>query len=256
MSLPALFLLSTELETKAKSLQPWTIARLHHRYNVHHLCERSSIAITLIQVSNSHSLKAHFTLLPDQYAPQERCIPLPNETCSREVDGQSTHIDSFHYLCIWVYSSRLSLILSSLMTRSPTKPLMKHGLPQSMPPIGSCSGNLHLPGLTCSKSLRSLLLMHHLLSSHLLPFNYFSVSKLCCYPFHALFHAYNKPFGPGEQKYFTMGFHNKLYPLWPVPVFGDPKDTHIRSQLIQEHFAFELRESLKRSRILAPALTV
>jgi hypothetical protein len=51
--------------------------------------------------------------------------------------------------------------------------------------------------------------------------------------------------GPGEQKYFTKGFHNKLYPLWPVPVFGDPKDTHIRSQLIQEHFAFELRELLK-----------
>jgi hypothetical protein len=91
----------------------------------------------------------------------------------------------------------------------------------------------------------ALLLRHHLLDPGLPPFPYIGVSKLCCYTCHALFDACNKTAGPGEQKYYTKGCHNNLYPLWPIPEFGEPRDEQIRSQLVQEHFVFELEELLK-----------
>ena len=86
-----------------------------------------------------------------------------------------------------------------------------------------------------------LLLRYHLLNTEIPPFNYFAVSKLCCYPCYALFHAYNESVGPGEHKYFTKGCHNKIYPFWPLPQFGDLKDSRIKPQLAREHFARELR---------------
>ena len=90
-----------------------------------------------------------------------------------------------------------------------------------------------------------LLLRYLLLNPEIPPFNYFAVSKLCCYPCYALFHAYNRSVGPGEHKYFTKGCHNKIHHFWPLPQLGDLKDSRIRSQLAQEHFALELRVLLK-----------
>lgn len=56
----------------------------------------------------------------------------------------------------------------------------------------------------------ALLLRHHLLNPGLTPFPYIGVSKLCCYACHALFDAFNKTSGPGEQKYYTKGCNNKV----------------------------------------------
>jgi hypothetical protein len=91
----------------------------------------------------------------------------------------------------------------------------------------------------------ALLLRYHLLNPEIAPFNYFAVSKLCCYPCYALFQTYNESVGPGEHKYFTKGCYNKIYPSWPLPHFGDLKDSQIRSQLARKHFAHELRVLLK-----------
>jgi hypothetical protein len=91
-----------------------------------------------------------------------------------------------------------------------------------------------------------LLLRYHLLNPNIPPFNYFAVSKLCCYPCYALLHAYNESVRPGEHKYFTKGCHNKIHPSWPLPHFGDLKDSQIRSGLAWKVFEPELRELLKK----------
>ena len=90
-----------------------------------------------------------------------------------------------------------------------------------------------------------LLLRYHLMNPAIPPFCYFSVSKLCCYPCHALFQAYNGSVGPGEHKYFTKGCHDKIYPSWALPCFGDQKDSQIRSQLEREVLVPELTKFLE-----------
>ena len=97
-----------------------------------------------------------------------------------------------------------------------------------------------------------LLLRYHLLNPEIPPFNYFTVSKLCCYPCYALFHAHNESVGPGEHKYFTKGCNNKIYPFWPLPLFGDLKDSRIRLQLAQKYFALELKVLLKNRQCSCP----
>jgi hypothetical protein len=111
------------------------------------------------------------------------------------------------------------------------------------------SGSPHFDLATQTYTIRdshvhceALLLRHHMLNPDLTPFNYFGVSKLCCYPCHALFSPHNTSVGPEETKYFAKGCHNKLHPLWSIPDFSEPKDSQIRFHLVQEHFAVELTE--------------
>ena len=92
---------------------------------------------------------------------------------------------------------------------------------------------------------QALLLRHHVLNPDVPPLNYFAVSKLCCYPCYALFHAYNQSAGAGEHKYFTKSCHNKFHPFWPLPQFGDLKDSQLRSQLARKDLALELNILLK-----------
>ncbi|KAG0705884.1 hypothetical protein DFH29DRAFT_232991 [Suillus ampliporus] len=86
---------------------------------------------------------------------------------------------------------------------------------------GSCT-------ITSRIHCEALLLRHHSLNPGFHPLNYIGVSKSCCYPCYALFHAHDKSVGPEQPKYFTQGCHSRLYPQWILPGRGT-MDSSIRS---------------------------
>jgi hypothetical protein len=139
-------------------------------------------------------------------------------------------------------------LVDSVIDNTITKDTLDDTVSMTMAYLHSCPQFDPATGIYTVRDSRvhceALLLRHHVLNPDLPPFNYIAVSKLCCYPCYALFHAYNQSTAPGQHKYFMKGYHNKLYPLWPIPQFGEPKDGQIKIHM-EDHFAIELRELLR-----------
>jgi stage V sporulation protein SpoVS len=65
---------------------------------------------------------------------------------------------------------------------------------------------------------------------------------------HRFYVAHNTSVGQGKTRYFAKSCHNKLYPHRTIPEFGEPKDSQVRSHLVQDNFAVELTELLRDKR--------
>jgi hypothetical protein len=68
------------------------------------------------------------------------------------------------------------------------------------------------------------LLLHHLKSPSVHCYNYFGVSKLCCFLCDATFRAYRKHNTNREHpNFYAAGTHGKIYSAWAMPnIFSEP----------------------------------
>jgi hypothetical protein len=86
------------------------------------------------------------------------------------------------------------------------------------------------------------LLLFHLRSPTIHCYNYFGVSKLCCFPCEATFRTYRNLSRPADHlNFYTSGTRGKVYPKWALPpVFTDKTSQDLLCDLVRKAVEAEI----------------